>query len=334
MSSYKHKVTGNIQGKMSQSKDRHFSYNRQQLAIKRILRLSTSLTVEEAVALMINMDFIPDGETVLSMTEAFLEEATVEYENASGNDKYELKVLENRMNACVNRYNLALMLKNSLFEDAVYTEDTLIECPDNSTDENPLVTLESLSEWAFDRFGIVIPNKSSHKHKSQNSAAITKSPHWEDVIIKIYADYRLGYKVGNQNFKYGSFTDIDLMGKRKLEPNLIGGILIGLSQKRKYPEGVGAEPSPANKTAIAKLRRSLEKLTGLSDDAFLPFNKADGYKPRFKLIDDRKNADDRAKNEAVHLSLDALDHNSDKLQFDEENDDADAYIKEQLKHLN
>jgi len=146
LSSYKHKVTGNIQGKMSQSKDRHFSYNRQQLAIKRILRLSTSLTVEEAVALMINMDFIPDGETVLSMTEAFLEEATVEYENASGNDKYELKVLENRMNACVNRYNLALMLKNSLFEDAVYTEDTLIECPDNSTDENPLVTLESLSE--------------------------------------------------------------------------------------------------------------------------------------------------------------------------------------------
>lgn len=294
--------------------------------------MSTSLTVEEAVALMINMDFIPDGETVLSMTKAFLEEATVEYENASGNDKYQLKALKNRMKACANRHNLALMLKKSLFEDAIYTEDTLIECAENSTDENPLVTLDSLSEWAFDRFGIVIPNKTSSVHKNSNPATNTKLPRWEDVIIKIYADYRLGYKVGNENFKRTSFMDIDLMDKRKLEPNLIGGILIGLSQKNKYPGGIGAEPNPANKTAISKLRRLLEKLTGLSDDAFLPFNKADGYKPKFKLIDDRKNADDRAKNEAIHLSLDVLAYKADELQFDEENDDADAYIKEQLKH--
>lgn len=292
--------------------------------------MSTSLTVEEAVALMINMDFIPAGETVLSMTEAFLEEATVEYENASGNDKYQLKALENRMNACANRHNLALMLKKSLFEDAVYTEDTLIECPDNSTDENPLVTLDSLSEWAFDRFGIVIPNKTGSVHENSIPATNIKLPRWEDVTIKIYADYRLGYKIGNGNIKYTSFIDIDLMGKRKLEPNLIGGILIGLSKGMKYPKD--ANPNPANKTAIAKLRRSLEKLTGLSDDAFLPFNKADGYKPRFKLIDDRKNADDRAKNEAIHLSLDVLDYKADELQFDEENDDTDAYIKEQLKH--
>ncbi len=284
--------------------------------------MSTSLTVEESVALMINMDFIPDGETVLSMTDAFLEEATVEYENASGNDKYQLKALENRMNACANRHNLALMLKKSLFEDAVYTEETLIECDDDSTDENPLVTLESLTEWAFDRFGIVIPIKTRSENIESNATKNTKSLNWDDVIIKIYIDYKLGYSIGNGNFKRASFMDIDLMGKRKLEPNLIGGILIGLSQKKKYPAGIVAKPSPANKTAIAKLRRSLEKLTGISDDAFLPFNKADGYKPRFQLIDDRKNADNRAKNEAIHLNLDALDQT-----FDEENDDAGTFIK-------
>jgi hypothetical protein len=262
------------------------------------------------------------------MTEAFLEEATVEYENASGDDKYQLKALENRMKACANRHNLALLLKNSLFEDAVYTEDTLIECAENSTDENPLVTMDSLTEWAFDRFGIVIPSKTNPVHVNLNSATNTKLPGWEDVTIKIYADYRLGYKIGNGNIKYTSFMDIDLMDKRKLEPNLIGGILIVLSWKRKYPKEVGAQPRPANKTAISKLRRSLKKLTGLSDDAFQPFNIADGYKPRFKLIDDRKNADKRAKNEAIHLSLDALDQNYDELQFDEENDAAGALIKE------
>lgn len=295
--------------------------------------MNTSLTVEDAVALMINMDFIPAGETVLSMTNAFLDEATVEYENASRNNKYQLKAFENRMNACANRHNLAVILKEALFEDAVYTEDTLIECAENSTDENPLVTLDSLSEWAFNRFGIVIPNKTSYQHEKLNSANNTKILGWEDVTIKIYADCSLGYKVGNENFKRASFMDIELMGKRKLEPNSIGGILIALSQKRKYPPGINAQPSSANKAAISKLRRSLEKLTGITGDAFLPFNKADGYKPRFKLIDDRKNADDRAKNEAIHLGLDVVDHNSDQLQYDEENDAADAFIKEQEKYL-
>lgn len=266
--------------------------------------MSTSLTVEEAVALMINMDFIPAGETVMSMTEAFLEEATVEYENASGNDKYQLKALESRMNACTNRHNLALLLKKSLLEDAVYTEDTLIECAENSTDENPLVTLDSLSEWAFDRFGIVIPNKTGSVHENSNPAINTKLPTWEDVTIKIYAGYRLGYQIGKGNFKFASFMDVDLMDKRKLEPNLIGGVLIGLSKKEKFPGGSGENPSPASKTAIARLRRSLEKLTGLSDDAFLPFNKADGYKPRFKLVDDRNNAVERAEKNAKHESFD------------------------------
>ncbi|MES2502291.1 MAG: hypothetical protein V4545_06765 [Pseudomonadota bacterium] len=291
--------------------------------------MSTSLTVEESVALMINMDFIPDGETVLSMTDAFLEEATVEYENASGNDKYQLKALENRMNACANRHNLALMLKKSLFEDAVYTEETLIECDDDSTDENPLVTLESLTEWAFDRFGIVIPNKKTLAHENLNPAANTKSPDWDDVTIKIYAHHKLGYSIGSGNFKRTSFIDIGLMGKRKVEPNEIAFILIGLSKKIKYP--VAAQISQANKTAIAKLRRSLEKLTGLSGDSFLPFNKTDGYRPKFKLVDDRKNAEVRAEKEAIHINIDSLNYEADKLLFKEENDEASRWLKENHK---
>lgn len=288
--------------------------------------MNTCLTVEEALALMINMDFIPDGETVLSMTEAFLEEATIEYENASSRDKYQLKVIENRMKVCASRHSLTLLLKESLFEDAVYTEETLIECDDDSTDENPLVTLDSLTDWAFDRFGIVIPSKTSSLHENPNRAANTKPPDWDDLRIKIYADYKLGYSIGNGNFKRTSFIDVNLMGRRKLEPNKTGYILIGLSKKIKYP--AGSQTIPANKTAIAKLRRSLEKLTGLLGDAFLPFNKTDGYKPKFELVDDRKNAEVRAKKEAVHISIDTLNYETEELQFDEENDETDKWIKE------
>jgi hypothetical protein len=43
---------------------------------------SQTLTVEEAVAEMVNMDYIPAGFTLLEMLAAFQEEAEVEYENA------------------------------------------------------------------------------------------------------------------------------------------------------------------------------------------------------------------------------------------------------------
>ena len=42
----------------------------------------SSITVEEAVARMINLDYIPTGFTLLEMTAAFHEEAEVAYENA------------------------------------------------------------------------------------------------------------------------------------------------------------------------------------------------------------------------------------------------------------
>lgn len=262
--------------------------------------MSKSLTVEEAVSLMVNMDFIPDGETVLSMTEAFLEEAEVEYGNASSHDKFQLKVLKNRMEACAVRHSLALLLTESLLEDAIYTEDTLIECSDDSTDENPLVTLDSLYEWAYNRFGIAIPTKDVVVQDIPIITSNVKTPNWDDVKIKIYENYRITYSLGNGGWKRSSFLDIGLLDKRTLRANVLAVILIGLSNKKKYPPNGVVQSS--HKKNISGLRRSLEKLTGLSEDAFLPFNKNDGYKPRFKLIDDRRNADERAKKEAVHVS--------------------------------
>jgi len=44
--------------------------------------LSTAVTVEEAVALLINLDYVPAGFSVTDMTSAFLEEAVVEYDNS------------------------------------------------------------------------------------------------------------------------------------------------------------------------------------------------------------------------------------------------------------
>ena len=42
----------------------------------------SSVTAEEAVARMVNMDYIPEGFTLEDMLSAFREEAEVEHENA------------------------------------------------------------------------------------------------------------------------------------------------------------------------------------------------------------------------------------------------------------
>lgn len=264
--------------------------------------MSTALTIEDAVALMVNMDFIPDGESVLSMTAAFMEEAEVEYENASSRDAYQLKVLKNRMEACAARHSLVQLLTESLLEDAKYTEDTLIECDeDSSTDDNPLVTLDSLSAWAHDRFGISIPIKGIVARDVLIATSNTKIPSWEDVTIKLYANNKITYSLGkNLGWKRSSFLDIGLIDKRTLEPNVQGGILIGLSIGKKYP--LNGVVQGSHKTAISKLGSALRKLTGLVCGPFCEPNKADGYKPRFTLIDDRRNAVERAKKEAVHVS--------------------------------
>ena len=272
--------------------------------------MSALLNVEEAVSLMVDMDYIPDGETVLSMTDAFLEEAIVEFENASANDMYLKSILKMHMDACEARYKLALTLTALLT-----MKDALISCKDEETDDNPLMSFDNLSRWAYDRFGIsisnkkivgVISNENVEELKELISSRDKKTPSWKEVTIKIYADYKIGYSIDNKNWKRSSFIEIGLMGKRKLEPNELGGILIGLSIKQKYPtNGIALG---GNKTAISKINKSLVKLTGLSGHAFYKFNKGDGYKPIFKLIDDRGNADKRAKKEAVHVSYDENIH--------------------------
>ena len=261
--------------------------------------MSTSLTIEDAVALMVNMDFIPDGESVLSMTEAFLEEATAEYENASSHDKYQLKVLENRMEACEARHSLVQLLTKCLLEDAIYTEDTLIECDDASTDENPLVTMDSLSAWAYDRFGIALLSKDAAIPIATSN---TKIPSWENVALKIQANNKIAYSLDNGNWKRSSFLDIGLIGKSKLIPNARGIILIDLSIGKKYP--LNGVVQGSHRAAISRLGSAIRKLTGLVGVPFYEPNKADGYKPRFKLIDDRRNAVKRAKKEAAHVEFD------------------------------
>ncbi len=127
---------------------------------------------------------------------------------------------------------------------------------------------------------------------------------------KIWKDYKIGFSSKKGEFTRSHFREIDLMGQAKNEPNQLGWILTYLSQKKIFPTGNHIQPR--EKTAISKLRRVLYKWIGLSDDPFLPYNQSDGWKPKFKLIYDVNNADERAKKKAEDTMV-SIDNPENKI---------------------
>lgn len=276
------------------------------------------LTVEQAVARLINFDYIPEGFTLLDMTASFWEDAEGTYESAQsdGLATEERELIACWANSCEARHKLAESLMQSLQKGMDSSESDLDITRDKPTGQTR-VSIESVREWAAFRFGIQMSNL------GEDATTAAEIP-WDKVKIKIYAEHKIGFWLDEAECQRSSFQNIGLMGKRKLEPNDLGVLLIALSMGKKFPNGRAL--TAAQKTAISKLRNSLKELTGLMEDPFTPYNEADGWKPRFTLIDDRGNADERAKERAVHVS-----HN-DELgyeppDFQDEDDDAGNYLK-------
>lgn len=262
-----------------------------------------SVTVEDAVARMVNMDYIPEGFTLAEMTAAFLEEAEVEHHNAIVNllPAGEIAALQIRMDACAARHSLTKLLLDAI-RNEIGNPEGLIVVTSDASDIEQHITFESLTKWAS-MYGIGSLGW-AYSDADTDNTALAKNVRWEDVTIKIYADYRIAYfseQTGPKGIEK-TFRDIDLMGKRKNRPNFLGGILIVLSRGEKFPAGNSSKGASA--TAISKIRSALKQLTGLTSEPFYPFNIGEGYRPRFTLIDDRRNADERAKKRAVHVSHD------------------------------
>jgi hypothetical protein len=259
---------------------------------------STSITIEDAVAEMVNMNYIPAGFTLLEMLEAFYDEAEFDYENARIDQLpvEQLAPLKIRLEACNTRLTLSELLMESLQHEVDSPEGSSIVLADDYR-----LTLESVSDWAIDRFGIGVPRWVSGP--ASVSKRVKNIP-WESVTIKIWEGYKIGYSFTKGRFKRTNFQEIDLMGKAKNSPNKIGGILIGLSKG--YIFKIDNLSRSKEKVSISRLRDALCMLTGLSGEPFKPYNQSDGWVPRFKLIYDVNNADKRAKKKAILKDVDKL----------------------------
>jgi hypothetical protein len=262
-----------------------------------------TVTIEAAVARMVNLDVLPDGATPFEMTEILRARAEDEYENARGkSSKEHLRALLLRGMACKQRLIFTLYLEDALRYEIKDTEHSLIEVVDESGGK-PLLSVESVSLWAYLNFGMKITDWQAVQ------SSVRKVTKWEDCTIKIHHNFKddgtktddyktfvfkIGLFKGMEDYSKHLFQDFGLMGRNKNLPNKLGRILIWLSLKKPtstFTEGI-------TRKDMSNLRDALRELTGLSGNPILKEGK--NYRPRFTIIDASREKDERAKDSAKH----------------------------------
>ena len=89
-----------------------------------------------------------------------------------------------------------------------------------------------------------------------------------------------------------ALATLELIDKRRGTLNRQGGILLGFAQNRMAPR------NNKNSKTVSRLRGSLRRCLGLHGDPFEDCKLGGGWQPRFRIVDKRGAADDRARREA------------------------------------
>jgi hypothetical protein len=174
------------------------------------------------------------------------------------------------------------------------------------------ITKISLHEWFHSLKGA--------GQKVSSDDTLPEDARWEDISIRIWNNNRLAYSYKNSKWQEKTLGDIDLLDKKTQSPSQQAIILFALSQDKKFPPGQTRENKHSK--SMTMLGRSLRKLTGLKGSPFKPYNDHDGYKPRFQLKDSRRDADERAKNAAIHVD----DYEPESKDYMDEDDDGAKWL--------
>jgi len=89
---------------------------------------------------------------------------------------------------------------------------------------------------------------------------------------------------------------LDLVDRRQGQLNSLGAVLLGMAQGKKFTHSV------PNATKMTRLRALMRKHLGLTGDPFLAYRESLGWQPRFKILDKRGAADERARRDAEQRS--------------------------------
>jgi len=129
-----------------------------------------------------------------------------------------------------------------------------------------------------------------------------------------------------------ALASLGLADRRHGGANRQALILLGMAKRQRLPS------SPLNARKMTRLRDAIRIHLGLVGDPFQPYREHEGWVPRFKVVDKRGAADERAKREGERRteSLDTVIERQAGLQrargshryFEAEGDEADAWLQQ------
>jgi len=215
---------------------------------------------------------------------------------------------------------------------------------------SPYVTIQDINTWLANdgypsTWNIIVNNPISTKNnpKVATQANVFQSMVYltpEELSVTFVGD-KPDAGMGNNMLEISArgekrriaLSEIGLVDRRKGCLNRQGAILLGMTKKSKL-----TSLNITNKQ-MARLRGALKSYLGISSDLFLPYNKSDGWSPRFKLQDKIGAADNRAKIEAerTNVSWDQRTELGEKVSTEyefgdlDDNDAAADWLKENDK---
>ena len=117
---------------------------------------------------------------------------------------------------------------------------------------------------------------------------------WSDITLRFLKDHFIEVSGPDRKIKV-SLDYLELMNKTEAKPNKSFELLIMMAHRRKV--------SSSKKHQVSKLRTLLKSKFNLPGDPF-QLEEQRGYVPNFKVIDDRKAADERAKRDVIRVPFD------------------------------
>ena len=154
--------------------------------------LPKSLTIEEAVALMVNLESLPNGKSVEDHLLDIYEDAGVTHDEAKSNQDpaYVIERLDQHRLVCKSRLNLANAITRSLNHEVTNTiddEGSLLKLSSDSSVTVKLTT-ESVREWALKLFYISIADNKPAEVTPHN-AQLTYRTQQLDALDAAIAKY-------------------------------------------------------------------------------------------------------------------------------------------------
>jgi hypothetical protein len=287
----------------------------------------------------------------LATAEELVQQEVKETGQASAKSAQQLNELKEKFDLCLNvKEDLESTAEDArqgrLVEDLILAERSL---PAGS---KIYFRKSSVSAWTYRKYGISIAEwaKDQATPPEQEDKAnpvdpprcrLGPSTKWESITIRLLPENRIKFAVNGKSLGISELHGTELLHKRTKKLRTPGLLLEDLAKRPSIPSALSGKERSSRRKAVSILRSTLSDLSGISSDPFYAHNPGDGWKPRFKLLDRRSAAEERAEEKAVHIpfndEISADPHGqrpgglseSDPYTYqDDGDDDGSAFLKE------